>query len=215
MPLLGDLAASAISALICITIHEVAHGFAAYLLGDPTAKNRGRLSLNPASHIDLFGLIMLVFFQFGWAKPVPVNFGNFKKPKRDAAITSFAGPLSNFILACFFLFLFGLTYTALGAGRATGLSGRLQFILERTAWLSVSLGVFNLLPIPPLDGSKILFSLLPERSYYTVLKYERYGMFLLLLLLQVRAFKSFLVTVVGSIYSSLLGIALFAFNLLN
>jgi len=181
--LLTDALMRIIPALICITIHELAHGYTAYKLGDNTAKDRGRLTLNPIKHIDIFGLLMMVLIGFGWAKPVPVSMRNFKNPKRYMAITALAGPLSNIILAVFVLFIFGLVFTPLGSMNADGLSGSILLMIERTAYLSIALAVFNLIPIPPLDGSKVLFSILPEVTYYKLMRYERFGIIALIIIL--------------------------------
>lgn len=108
-----EMLMSVIPALICITLHELSHGYVAYKLGDNTAKDAGRLTLNPIKHIDLFGLIMMIAFKFGWAKPVPVNMRNFENPKRGMAVTAIAGPVSNLIISCVFLFLFGICYAPL------------------------------------------------------------------------------------------------------
>lgn len=176
---LMDMLMRVLPALICITLHELAHGYAACRLGDPTAKRAGRLTLNPIRHIDPMGLLSMVVFRFGWAKPVPVNMYYFQNPKRGMAITALAGPGCNVLLALLFLFLYGLGFPLFAMGE-------LSFITELcyiTAYLSLSLAVFNLLPVPPLDGSKVLFSLLSDENYRKLMRYERYGMFLLLLLL--------------------------------
>ena len=164
--------------LVCLTVHETCHGLAALALGDPTAKRMRRLSLNPLHHIDWLGLASMVICGFGWAKPVPVDMRYFKRPKAGMAVTALAGPASNFLLAMLLLFFASLT-ARLAAGEGAAL---LYGFLVNTALLSVGLGLFNLVPIPPLDGSKVLFSLLPERAYYTLMRYERYGMAVLLLL---------------------------------
>lgn len=174
-----------IAILICITLHELSHGLTAYYLGDPTAKDAGRLTLNPIKHIDILGLMMMVAARVGWAKAVPVDMRNFKRPKRDMAITALAGPIANFLLALAALSLSSLIYRLLllfGSGpTAIAVSYCISF-LGNLAILSVGLGIFNLIPIPPLDGSKVLFSLLPENMYYTILHYERYIMGAVLLL---------------------------------
>ena len=164
--------------LVCLTVHETCHGLAALALGDPTAKRMQRLSLNPLHHIDWLGLASMVICGFGWAKPVPVDMRYFKRPKAGMAVTALAGPASNFLLAMLLLFFASLT-ARLAAGEGAAL---LYGFLVNTALLSVGLGLFNLAPIPPLDGSKVLFALLPERAYYTLMRYERYGMAVLLLL---------------------------------
>ncbi len=173
---LTDILMYILPALICITLHELAHGLVAYRLGDTTAKDAGRLSLNPIRHMDWMGLVMMVVFHFGWAKPVPVNMYRFKNPKRGMAITALAGPMMNVLITVVFLFLYGLLYAKLDH------SGFILRTIIATAYLSISLAIFNLIPISPLDGSKILFSLLPDRQYATLMHYERYGMLLMLAL---------------------------------
>lgn len=170
---------SALAALLCITVHEVCHGLVAYRLGDPTAKNAGRLTLNPICHIDPVGLLMMLVARVGWAKPVPVDMRYFKHPKRDMALTALAGPVSNFILAVAALGVSSLIYSFAPVNHVTLVA--LSF-LSNLSILSVGLGVFNLIPIPPLDGSKVLFSVLPDRGYLTILRYERYIMLALLAL---------------------------------
>lgn len=174
-----------VAVLICIMVHEVSHGLAAYLLGDPTAKAQHRLSFNPLRHIDPFGALMMLLVGFGWAKPVPVDMRYFKKPKAGMAITALAGPISNFVLAYVALLI---AYVILGAAVVTGAlaQGTLQGILDfctLTASLSIGLGVFNLIPFPPLDGSKVVGAFLPDKVYYKILRYEFAGTFILMALL--------------------------------
>ena len=176
--------------LLCLTVHETCHGLAAYALGDPTAKERNRLSLNPLHHIDWLGLAAMFLCGFGWAKPVPVDMRYFKNPRRGMALTALAGPVSNFLLALVLLFSASRMYR--WAFPAEGPAARLFAFLLTTAVLSIGLGLFNLLPIPPLDGSKVLFALLPEGAYYTLMRYERYGMMVLLLLVWLNVGGSFL-----------------------
>lgn len=173
---------TAASALLCITFHEMCHGFAALALGDPTAKRAGRLTLNPLRHIDIFGLIMLVTVRFGWAKPVPVDMRYFKKPKAGMAITALAGPVSNVFLSAVALMLYAVCefYYRLNG---TELMYWLSLFCVYTATLSAGLAVFNLLPVPPLDGSKVLFSVLPDKWYMKLMRYERYGSVVLMALL--------------------------------
>jgi len=177
--MLTGMLLSVIPILFCLTIHELAHGAVAYALGDDTAKRAGRLTLNPIRHIDPMGFLMMLVVRFGWAKAVPVDMRNFKRPKMGMAITALAGPVSNFLLAAL-VFLFQVPIMRLGAGG--GIWYEVAEVLFLTGVISVFLGIFNLLPIPPLDGSKILFSLLPDRHYYQLMRYERYGFFLLILL---------------------------------
>ena len=175
-----DLLSGIIPSLICITLHELSHGLVAYRLGDDTAKRAGRLTLNPLKHLDPIGLLMMLTVHFGYAKPVPVNMYRFKDPKRGMAITAFAGPLSNVLIAVLFLFLYGFLYPILPEGKAGDVALEMLGI---TASLSLAMAIFNLLPIPPLDGSKVLFSLLPEEGYWRLMQYERYGFLVLIALL--------------------------------
>lgn len=177
---LQDILIRVVPALLCITLHELAHGFTACAMGDDTAKAAGRLTLNPIRHLDAMGLLMMVLFGFGYAKPVPVNMMKFRRPKRGMAITALAGPLSNVLIAAVFLFFYGLFYLPLLGG---GTGEILLDMLLTTAYLSLGMGIFNLLPIPPLDGSKVLFSLLPDEAYLRLMRIERYGFLLLAALL--------------------------------
>ena len=162
--------------LLCLTVHESCHGLAAYVLGDPTARREHRLSLNPLRHIDWFGLLMMFVAGFGWAKPVPVNPNYFKKPKQGMALTALAGPVSNFLLALLTLLAARIFCDVAAYSEA---NQRILDFLLMVALLSIGLGLFNLLPIPPLDGSKVLFAVLPDRAYNQLMRYERYGMLLL------------------------------------
>ena len=202
---LTDILITVIPALICITFHELCHGLVAYRLGDNTAKDAGRLTLNPIKHIDIMGLLMMIVFKFGWAKPVPVNMNNFKNPKSGMAITALAGPVSNIFLSVVFLFIYGLLYVSLSA--AGNFGDILLKMLLTAAYLSCALAVFNIIPIPPLDGSKVLFSLLPEREYYNLMRYERYGMILLLIIVVTGVLTSILTTGVGWVFDKLFVIA--------
>lgn len=166
--------------LLCLTVHETCHGLVAYALGDPTAKSMHRLSLNPLHHIDWFGLLMMFAAGFGWAKPVPVDPRYFKKPKEGMALTALAGPVSNFLLAFLLIFISKLIY--LYAPYTAALDVAFTFCLYTAAPLSIGLGLFNLIPIPPLDGSKVVAVLLPDQAYLKLMRYERYGMLLLLAL---------------------------------
>ncbi|MGI5977995.1 MAG: site-2 protease family protein [Oscillospiraceae bacterium] len=200
-----------IPALVCITFHEVSHGFVAYKLGDSTAKDAGRLTLNPIKHIDVFGLLMMIVLKFGWAKPVPVNMNSFKNPKGGMAITALAGPVSNVLLAAVIFLLYGLLYAPLMHAGAFGVV--LAKMLLTTAYLSCALAVFNIIPISPLDGSKVLFSFLPEKAYYALMRYEFLGMIALLIIVWSGAFSGFLVNWTSGLYKWLIGIADWAYAL--
>lgn len=171
-----DMVLRLAAVLLCLTVHETCHGLAAYALGDPTARRAHRLSLNPLRHIDWFGLLMMFAAGFGWAKPVPVNPNYFKKPKQGMALTALAGPVSNFLLALLTL-LAARILCDVAAYSET--NQRILDFLLMVAVLSIGLGLFNLVPIPPLDGSKVLFAVLPDRAYDWLMRNERYGMLLL------------------------------------
>lgn len=167
--------------LVCLTVHEASHGLAAYALGDPTAKSNRRLSLNPLRHLDPFGTLMMLLFGFGWAKPVPVDMRYFKHPKQGMAITALAGPVSNFVLAYIALVVANFVLPLAYAG-PSWMGGLLNFFVT-LSMLSLGLGVFNLIPFPPLDGSKVVEGFLPDKISYTILRYERYGMIALMAVL--------------------------------
>jgi len=205
----------AIPALICITFHELSHGFTAYRLGDRTAKDLGRLTFNPIKHLDPIGLIMILIFRFGWAKPVPVNMYNFKNPRGYMAITALAGPLSNLLLAMFVMFIYGLVLEAIGGTNTRGAGAVVREIIEGTIYINIALAVFNLMPIPPLDGSKVLFSLLREETYMKLMRYERYGIILLILVVNTSAFRNTIVRLTGTLFTSFLVIAQTSYQLVN
>ena len=171
-----DMVLRLAAVLLCLTVHETCHGLAAYVLGDPTARRAHRLSLNPLRHIDWFGLLMMFAAGFGWAKPVPVNPNYFKKPKQGMALTALAGPVSNFLLALLTLLAARIFCDVAAYSEA---NQRILDFLLMVAVLSIGLGLFNLVPIPPLDGSKVLFAVLPDRAYDWLMRNERYGMLLL------------------------------------
>ena len=176
---------SALLVIFLVTpLHECAHAFAAYKLGDPTAKNMGRLSLNPFRHIDWIGAALIMAVGFGWANPVPVNMRNFRNPKGGMALTALAGPVSNLLAATISLFFSNLVFFTRDSWAVTRTAYAIYMILQYFfiyfAEINISLAVFNLIPIPPLDGSRLLTAFLPDRIYYKIMAYERYISFLLI-----------------------------------
>ena len=171
--------------LMALSVHESAHGYAAYKLGDPTARNLGRITLNPVKHFDLFGFLSMLVFHIGWAKPVPINARYFKNPRRDFAIVGAAGPLSNICLALIHLLLLRLvllfatssyTHNTLPTGMGLTALSLVVYILYIGVAMNIILAIFNLIPIPPFDGSRIFYAFLPPKWYFGVMKYERYIM---------------------------------------
>jgi len=173
-----NLVLTAFAVLITLTVHEYCHGYAAYKMGDNTAKNLGRLTLNPIPHIDPIGALCMLLFHFGWAKPVPINPRNFKNPKKGFAITALAGPLSNLFLGFIFsgvllllIAIFdGVAFESEFAYNIVFYS--IEFIKILYA-VNIGIAIFNLIPIPPLDGSRLLTVILPERLYFKIMRYER------------------------------------------
>ncbi|OGD95548.1 hypothetical protein A3F02_01105 [Candidatus Curtissbacteria bacterium RIFCSPHIGHO2_12_FULL_38_9b] len=163
-----------------ITIHEFAHAFVAYRLGDPTAKLAGRLTLNPQSHLDPIGTLALLLVGFGWGKPTPFDPFNLRNIKRDSALISVAGAVSNFLMAIFLSLPYLIAYFTTNL---TPTINSIYQVLSIVIWLNLILGVFNLIPIAPLDGFKVLAGLLPKDWYNDFIQTERYGMFILLFLL--------------------------------
>ena len=182
----------ALAALAAISVHESSHAITAYWLGDDTAKRMGRISLNPLRHLDVAGFVLMVVAHFGWAKPVPVDMRRFKNPKLGMALTSLAGPLSNVLLGFLNCFAFCVVLYAADSRTMLMLQGYLPasgwlyylgFFFQICMVLNAGLAVFNLLPVSPLDGSKILAILLPQKAYYWLMRYERYGFLILIVLL--------------------------------
>ena len=176
MPRLAELLLSLPAVLWAITFHEFCHGYAAYRLGDPTAMRSGRLTLNPLAHLDPVGALLLLVARFGWAKPVPIDPRFFKNPGRDMVIVSLAGAAGNIATA----FLAGLLMRVMP--KALLMNYAVLNFMVLMVFINLGLAVFNLLPIPPLDGSKILYVLLPPRWMEAYYKLERYGMLILMVL---------------------------------
>ena len=197
--------------LIALPVHEVAHGYVAYRLGDPTARNFGRLTLNPLKHFDPLGVICMLFVGFGWARPVPVNTRHFKKPRRDMALVALAGPASNLLLGFIGLLIYRILFAVFAASVvsvdptafSTSLFKTLLEFLVTFFSLNISLAVFNLLPIPPLDGSRLLMMFLPPRAYMWVAQNERYITLVVFLLLITNRLNGPIHFLVNLIYSGM------------
>ena len=206
--LIRQIAILAVPVLLAITLHEVAHGYTAYLLGDPTARDAGRLTLNPIKHLDPIGAIALFIIKVGWAKPVPINAGYFKNPRKDIILVSVAGPVANFILAILFAFIFHLITTFVGPS-SSGLSGLIQpvlYMMQAGVLVNLGLGIFNLLPVPPLDGSNILAGLLPLHLAEAFMRNSKYGLIILIILLVSGVVQKVIVPVIYFMASLLLPI---------
>jgi len=180
------MVAARVFILLCVLpIHEYAHALIATKLGDQTARLSGRLTASPFAHLDLWGSLMIILFGFGYAKPVPVNPNNFKNPKSGMAITAIAGPVSNLLMS----FIFMLVYNCIATfGASLYVKNQLLFtiilsFISFAAQINVSLAVFNLLPIPPLDGSRLLTVFLPTKYYFKVMQYERQIMIVMMILI--------------------------------
>jgi Zn-dependent protease len=204
--ILRQLSVSLIPFLMAITVHEASHGYAAYALGDPTAKMHGRLTLNPIAHIDPIGLACLILTQmFGWAKPVPVNFGIVSRKKYGPLMVAAAGPLSNLLLAVISAILLVISLIVLTSIPEKIASPVTQMLIWSVK-INVTLAVFNLIPILTLDGGRILENLLPRDLAYQYSKLERWGMLIVIALLFTRVLNPFLSFAIGGIYNIIMAI---------
>lgn len=206
--IIRELAIVAIPLLAGITLHEVAHGYVAYRFGDPTAKNAGRLTLNPLKHLDPLGTMVLVLTRMiGWAKPVPINPSYFEDPRKGIFWVSLAGPAANFALALTFYLLFNIfaiIQPALGGGYGEAILAPAMLICFYGIIINIILGIFNLFPIPPLDGSKMLATFLPGRLAGQYMQLEKYGFILLLLLIFLGVFRVLFSNVIDFVYRMVL-----------
>lgn len=198
-PLLG---VSMLLGLIAgITIHEFSHAFVAYRLGDPTAKLQGRMNLNPLSHLDPLGTVALLFIGFGWGRPTPFDPYNLRNIKKDSALISVAGAVSNFILAALLSIPYLIAYYTQSLNETINM---IYFYLSPIVFFNIILGVFNLIPIAPLDGFKVLGGLLPREWYEDFMQTEKYGIFILLLLIVTGALGRVLFPITSAIFSFIL-----------
>ncbi len=193
--------------ILSLSVHESAHGYVSYKLGDPTARNLGRITLNPLKHFDLMGFICMLFFRVGWAKPVPVNARYYKNPRKGMALTAAAGPLSNLLLAVIGVFCSEITNLIAFKMHLTGTAYDAGYIVwlffYLLAWCNISLAIFNLMPIPPFDGSRILYVFLPPKYYFGIMKYEQIIMIVVLALFVFDFFDAPLAFLTNSVYDGI------------
>ncbi len=182
---------------LALSFHEFAHGYAAYLMGDNTARYNGRLSLNPLAHLDIAGTLCLLLFHFGWAKPVPINPSKFRNQRKGIIVVSLAGPFANFLLA---LVCTVICKLIVGFVPQSQIAEFFYLVLRYAQVMNVGLMVFNLIPIPPLDGSKVLMEFLPYRTRYQMYNLERYSGIILLVLIWTRMLTPVLNTMAGWVY---------------
>lgn len=208
------LIVNAVITLIALTGHELGHAWVSTKLGDPTPRMEGRLTINPLAHLDIVGTILMILTGFGWAKPVGINPAYYKDRKKGTALTAAAGPLSNLIMSFAVLLLYYIyAVIAIKTGFAIGSIALISSLVSTFVVRNLCFMVFNLIPIPPLDGSKVLGIFLPDRYYYTMLRYERYCMILIMVLSLMGVFGNVIGTGVNIIFSALTGMLDHVFNL--
>ena len=193
--------------LFSLSVHEYSHGYSALLLGDKTAQRQGRLTLNPIKHLDLIGTLAILFIGIGWAKPVPVMVGNLIRGRKSLWIVAIAGPLSNFIIAIFFSVIFNLFDMSSDLSLLNNtIELSIPYFFLAMIFLNVALGIFNLLPIPPLDGGNIIYSLLPDKlaDYYSKYSGRLMLVFIVLIFLLVKSFPSMVLSPVITIVNFLI-----------
>lgn len=214
------IAVTALPLVFAIILHEVAHGWVAYRLGDPTAKDAGRLTLNPVPHIDLFGTIIMPMLLlllkapvFGYAKPVPINPAYFRNPKRGMALSSLAGPATNMLMAFFFAFILRVLLPALDGkiddDVLNWFAVPLAYMSFYGVLINVALGLLNMIPIPPLDGSRIVYWLLPDKQGMAYYRLEPYGIFILLALAGLGVLGKIMLPIMGPVIYYLTGVNIF------
>ena len=191
--------------LIALMFHELAHGFVSIKLGDPTPRLQRRMTLNPLAHLDPVGTLLMIFTGFGWAKPVQINPRYYKDPKKGMAITALAGPLMNFMLAILAMLLYGIYFIIVNkTGLMAGAMYSVGYLVMRFVTLNLCFMVFNFIPIPPLDGSRVLGIFLSNRAYFKVQEYERYSFLILILLSATGTFNRLIGTGVSVIFNVML-----------
>lgn len=210
--------------VFALSVHETAHGWVAYKLGDSTAKNLGRLTLNPIKHLNLFGFLSMLILGIGWANPVPINTRNFKNPRWGMALSGIAGPVSNFLIALISYVAYMLTqFVLILTGHIEAphiLVTVLLLFLELSAYLNLSLAIFNLIPVPPFDGSRFIYIFLPAKWYFKVMQYERFtGIAIMIVLLVLSRFGiypiGFLVNLILDVMGTVIALPLnFLLNLI-
>lgn len=203
---LGQIIVRLIAVLLAMSFHEMAHALVAYWMGDRTAKRAGRLSFNPLDHIDWVGLLCLLFFGFGWARPVPIDPRNMKDEKAGIIWTSFAGPLANFLLSFVFLLLAVILLKTVPGFVMQSVGQFIFNVIITTAQLSLGFGIFNLIPIPPLDGAKIFWAFLPDRTYYKWMNGTPWMSLVLILLIYSGLLSAPMNMLLNTIYSGMLNI---------